>query len=130
MTARFIGLTWDHPRGFNALSAAAQRVAPSGLLHWAKHPLEDFESRPIGDVAARFDLIVLDHPHIGEASALGCLRPLDEIFRPDELARNFRLISRIVSFVSASFGSGSRIKPRRNSDRFALQGSSELLGAC
>ena len=87
MTARFIGLTWDHPRGFNALSAAAQRVAPSGLLHWAKHPLEDFESHPIGDVAARFDLIVLDHPHIGEASALGCLRPLDEIFRPDELAR-------------------------------------------
>ena len=87
MTARFIGLTWDHPRGFNALSAAAQRVAPSRLLHWAKHSLEDFESHPIGDVAARFDLIVLDHPHIGEASALGCLRPLDEIFRPDELAR-------------------------------------------
>ena len=41
----------------------------------------------------------------------------------------FRLISPIVSFVSSSFGSGSRIKPRRNSDRFALQGSSELSGA-
>jgi multiple sugar transport system substrate-binding protein len=87
MSTRFIGLTWNHPRGFNALSAAAQRVAPPGLLEWAKHPLEDFESQPIGDLAARFDLIVLDHPHIGEASALSCLRPLDEVFRPEEVAR-------------------------------------------
>jgi len=87
MRARFLGLTWDHPRGFNALSAAARSFAPTGLLHWAKQPLEDFESRPIGDVAARFDLIVLDHPHVGEASALGCLRPLDEVFRTDELER-------------------------------------------
>ncbi len=86
MGARFQGLTWDHPRGFNALAAAAERVAPQGLLSWRKQPLEGFESRPIGDLAAQFDLLVLDHPHIGEAVALGCLRPLDQVFSPEEFA--------------------------------------------
>ena len=59
MDARFQGLTWDHPRGFNALAAAALEIAPRGLLRWVKQPLEGFESHPIADLAARFDLIVL-----------------------------------------------------------------------
>ena len=84
--ARFHGLTWDHPRGFNALAAAADGVAPRGLLSWSKHPLEGFESRSIGDLAAQYDLLILDHPHIGEAVALGCLRPLDQVFSPEEIA--------------------------------------------
>jgi multiple sugar transport system substrate-binding protein len=84
--ARFHGLTWDHPRGFNALAFAAEHIAPPGLLHWTKQPLEGFESHPIGDLAANFDLIVLDHPHIGEAVAQGCLRPLEQIFSPEDLA--------------------------------------------
>jgi multiple sugar transport system substrate-binding protein len=83
---RFHGLTWDHPRGFNALAAAAEGVAPRGLLRWCKQPLVGFESRPIGDLAAQFDLLVLDHPHIGEAVALGCVRPLDQVFSLEELA--------------------------------------------
>ena len=83
---RFHGLTWNNPRGFNALAAAARQVAPRGLLNWDKQPLEGFESHPIGDLAARFDLIVIDHPHIGEAVALCCLRALDEVFCPKELA--------------------------------------------
>jgi multiple sugar transport system substrate-binding protein len=86
MDVRFVGLTWDHPRGFNALAAAARLIAPPGLLGWKKQPLEGFESDPIGDLAARFDLIVLDHPHIGEAVALGCLRALDEVFSAEELS--------------------------------------------
>jgi multiple sugar transport system substrate-binding protein len=86
VTARHLGLTWDHPRGYAALFAAARQVAPAGLLHWEKQPLEGFESHPIGDLAARYDLLVLDHPHIGEAAALDCLQPLDQIFSPAELA--------------------------------------------
>jgi multiple sugar transport system substrate-binding protein len=85
--ARYQGLTWDHPRGFAALFAAEREIAPAGLLHWEKQPLEGFESHPIGDLAARFDLLVLDHPHIGEAASLDCLLPLAELFSPQELAR-------------------------------------------
>jgi multiple sugar transport system substrate-binding protein len=80
VTARFLGLTWDHPRGYEALFAAERDVAPPHLLHWEKQPLEGFESHPIGDLAARYDLLVLDHPHIGEAAALDCLLPLDDLF--------------------------------------------------
>ncbi len=86
MTPRFLGLTWDHPRGFNALAAAAREVAPTGLISWDKQPLEGFESHPIGDLAARYDVLVLDHPHIGEAVALDCVQPLEDLFATDEIA--------------------------------------------
>ena len=85
MNTTHLGLTWDHPRGYAALAAAERDVAPPGLLHWEKQPLEGFESHPIADLAARYDLLVLDHPHIGEAAASDCLRPLDELFAPEEL---------------------------------------------
>ncbi len=69
---RLEALTWDHPRGYNALAAAArlQAFAGSGLsIAWDKQPLEGFESHPITDLCARYDLVVLDHPHVGEAVA-------------------------------------------------------------
>jgi multiple sugar transport system substrate-binding protein len=79
---RFRGLTWDHPRGRDALTAAA----PPGLLDWDVQPLEGFESHPIADLCERYDLVVLDHPHLGEAVEAGCLRPLDDLFSGEELA--------------------------------------------
>ncbi|OJU03052.1 MAG: hypothetical protein BGN83_02185 [Rhizobium sp. 63-7] len=86
---RLKALTWDHPRGYNALAAAAQRpeLAESGLaIQWDKQPLEGFESHPIADLCARYDLVVLDHPHVGEAVAGDCLRPLEEVFGADVVA--------------------------------------------
>jgi multiple sugar transport system substrate-binding protein len=85
-SAKYLGLTWDHPRGYNALAAAAREIAPPGLLQWDKQPLEGFESHPIADLAARYDLLVLDHPHIGEAVAQDCLLPLEDFFSMAELA--------------------------------------------
>jgi multiple sugar transport system substrate-binding protein len=75
------GLTWDHPRGYQALDAAADLVnAKATTLLWERQPLEGFESHPIGELASRYDLLVLDHPHIGEAVALDCLMPLEAFF--------------------------------------------------
>lgn len=79
---RYKGLTWDHPRGFNAL-AAAQRAG--GPIDWEVQPLEGFESAPIADLCARYDLVVLDHPHLGEALAADCLQPLTNLFSESEL---------------------------------------------
>ncbi|MFI7063759.1 hypothetical protein ACIBL3_22425 [Kribbella sp. NPDC050124] len=71
------GLTWDHPRGRDALIAAARA---SGLdLTWDVHPLSGFESTPIEQLAEHYDVIVLDHPHLGDAIRHGCLQPLDEL---------------------------------------------------
>lgn len=86
MSLTYRALTWDHPRGYNALAAAAARLDPSrdGLsIQWDKQPLEGFESHPIDDLCAHYDIVVLDHPHIGEAVAKGCLQPLEDIFGPE-----------------------------------------------
>ena len=50
------------------------------------HALEGFEAHPIADLCEQYDLVVLDHPHVGEAVAGDCLRPLEDIFTPDEIA--------------------------------------------
>lgn len=77
----YSGLTWDHPRGYVALEKAAALAAAEGLsLQWQRQPLEGFESAPIEELAARHDLLVLDHPHIGDAVAAGCLQPLEQHF--------------------------------------------------
>ena len=75
------GLTWDHPRGLNALAAA------QGPVTWEVQPLEGFESAPIAELCAKYDLVVLDHPHLGEALAHDCLTPLDQVFAPEDLGR-------------------------------------------
>jgi multiple sugar transport system substrate-binding protein len=89
-TTTFKGLTWDHPRGYDALAEAASRVnagRKTALIVWEKQPLAGFESAPIAKLAAANDLLVLDHPHIGEAVAENCLLPLETLFAPDILAK-------------------------------------------
>lgn len=87
MSGMWRGLTWDHPRGYRTLEAAAGRAARAGLqLAWDRQPLEGFEAHPIADLCARYDLVVLDHPHIGEAVGAGCLTPLEDLFSAAEIA--------------------------------------------
>jgi multiple sugar transport system substrate-binding protein len=81
---RFLGLTWDNPRGYRALEAAAAHD-PDKVIAWARQPLEGFESHPIADLASRYDLLVLDHPHIGEAIAENCLQPIEDFFSSEEI---------------------------------------------
>ena len=85
----YLGLTWDHPRGRDALQAAAREFSVSGsdTLRWDLHSLEGFESSPIDELAERYDLIVLDHPHLGDALEHESLRPVDELFPASELAQ-------------------------------------------
>jgi len=83
-------LTWDHPRGYNALAAAASReeTVAAGLdIAWDRQPLEGFESHPIADLCARYDLVVIDHPHVGEAVDGDCLRSLESVFGTDVVER-------------------------------------------
>lgn len=85
----YAALTWDHPRGYRALDAAAAEMASTqGIsISWDRQPLEGFESHPIGELCAKYDLVVLDHPHIGEALATNCLQPLESVFDAAELSR-------------------------------------------
>lgn len=73
------GMTWSHPRGHDPMVAASARFAgETGVqIVWDKRSLQDFESFPVEELAARYDLIVIDHPHVGQITAEHCLLPLD-----------------------------------------------------
>ncbi|WP_245653884.1 type 2 periplasmic-binding domain-containing protein [Novosphingobium rosa] len=46
-------------------------------ITWDRRSLQDFETFPVGELARHYDLIVIDHPHVGHVAAAGCLAPLD-----------------------------------------------------
>src|SRR4051812_43440503 len=73
-------MTWDHSRGYDPLAAAAAEwEARTGqAIAWDRRSLQDFESYPVAELARRYDLIVIDHPHVGQVAASGCLLALDE----------------------------------------------------
>jgi multiple sugar transport system substrate-binding protein len=73
------GITWNHPRGYRALEESTKFWWERGVrIQWDKQPLERFESARIEELCALFDLVVFDHPHIGEAAEFNCLSPLEE----------------------------------------------------
>ncbi len=85
---RLRGMTWDHPRGFEPLAATAAiwREKTGVEVLWERRSLQDFEAYPVRDLARRYDLVVIDHPHVGQLCAEGCLVPLDAPERAGLLA--------------------------------------------
>jgi multiple sugar transport system substrate-binding protein len=78
---RLRGITWDHPRGLGGVRATAEAfeaVRPDVTVEWVTRSLQAFADEPVERLADRFDLIVLDHPAIGEAVERACLLPLDD----------------------------------------------------
>jgi multiple sugar transport system substrate-binding protein len=73
------GMTWSHPRGYDPMVAcsAIWREKTGVAVEWDKRSLQDFESYPVEDLARAYDLIVIDHPHVGQITGEGCLAPLD-----------------------------------------------------
>jgi len=73
------GMTWDHPRGYDPLAACSalwqQRTGVD--IAWDRRSLQDFESFPVDELALRYDLIVIDHPHVGQVTREDCLLPFD-----------------------------------------------------
>jgi multiple sugar transport system substrate-binding protein len=80
------GMTWDHPRGYDPLDACSRlwREKTGVEIVWDRRSLQDFESFPIETLARRYDLIVIDHPHVGEITAEACVAPLDVPDRQSE----------------------------------------------
>lgn len=76
---RLKGMTWSHPRGYDPMVAcSALWNEKTGVsIEWEKRSLQDFESFPVEELARAYDLIVIDHPHVGQITAEKCLAPLD-----------------------------------------------------
>lgn len=83
------GMTWQHERGVNPLVAAASdynRIHPDVNIEWDARSLQDFENYPLELLADRYDLIMIDHPHLGAAVSENLLLPLDDLLAPSYLA--------------------------------------------
>jgi multiple sugar transport system substrate-binding protein len=76
------GMTWDHERGIAPLLRASsdfKQLNKHVSIEWDARSLADFEHYPLELLADRYDFIMIDHPHLGAAAALGLLTPLNEI---------------------------------------------------
>lgn len=75
------GMTWDHPRAYDSLVAASKHYREqTGLeIDWDRRSLQDFADVPIERLASTYDLIVLDHPHVGQIAESGCLLALPDM---------------------------------------------------
>lgn len=82
------GMTWDHPRGYDPLAAASRAWAKlhGETIEWDRRSLQDFETYPVEELARHYDMIVIDHPHVGQIADAGCLVALDEACDAEALA--------------------------------------------
>jgi multiple sugar transport system substrate-binding protein len=82
------GITWGHSRGITPLLAAAQRYSelhPGVTITWEKRSLQEFADYPLEKLVSAYDLLIIDHPWVGCAAALGCVLPLDNYLSPEYL---------------------------------------------
>lgn len=89
MTIRLTGITWDHPRGHAPLEASIARyraVRPDVDIAWTVRSLRDFGEMPLEELADRYDMIVFDHPFVGQAEAFGLLADLAPYISPEQRA--------------------------------------------
>lgn len=78
---RLRGITWKHTRGLLPMLATAQRfeeLHSHAQIAWETRSLQSFADEPLETLAARYDLLVIDHPSCGSAATTGCLLRLDE----------------------------------------------------
>ncbi|MBB5573078.1 multiple sugar transport system substrate-binding protein [Rhizobium paranaense] len=86
--AQLKGMTWSHPRGYDPMVAcsAIWKEKTGVEVVWEKRSLQDFETFPVEELAAAYDLIVIDHPHVGQITREDCLLPLEDAAHAEELA--------------------------------------------
>ncbi|KJE34709.1 hypothetical protein UF64_13415 [Thalassospira sp. HJ] len=84
------GMTWSDPRGYDPLVAtiaAFRERHPDVDIVWDKRSLQGFESTPVEELASTYDLIIIDHPHVGTVVEKDCLLPVDRLADADTLTR-------------------------------------------
>lgn len=83
------GMTWNHSRGYDpmvATSALFARRNPGVSVSWDKRSLQAFADLPIAEMADEYDLMVIDHPHVGQVARTGHLLDFTSLGRDVELS--------------------------------------------
>lgn len=85
---KLCGVTFDHPRATKSVIQSAEiykKIHPQIKINWTSHPLEAFETLSIQKLAEDFDLIVFDHPFIGEVIKHNLLYSLNELLDQNQI---------------------------------------------
>ena len=95
------GITWDHARGYDPLIAASELYyKEKGIqVDWQKRSLTNFGDQSLEALSKQFDLIIMDHPHVGVAEASQCLMPLNDLV-PANILNELKISSAGPSFES------------------------------
>ena len=99
------GVTWGHTRGYLPMVATAQRYSElhsDVRIDWDIRSLQSFADESIATLSQRYDLLVIDHPSIGEAASHGIFVPLD-IFLPVDFLQDQSNNSVGASYASYHF---------------------------
>jgi multiple sugar transport system substrate-binding protein len=75
------GIAWDHPRGIaplRATAAAFSEMRRDVRITWEARSLQQFAYARMGELAANYDLLVIDHPHVGDTGMADVIVPLDD----------------------------------------------------
>ena len=90
MSARYLrGMTWNHSRALPPLVAASQRfeeLHPETRIQWEKRSLDEFGHAGLATLSHSYDLIVIDHPMLGEVHRNKTLVDLQPLLQLQELA--------------------------------------------
>ena len=81
------GSTWGHERGFGpllALNELHQELFPCPV-NWNIRSLKEFGDHSMFNLTDNYDLVVFDHPFIGEIAKNGLMLPLNEYLGKDYL---------------------------------------------
>jgi multiple sugar transport system substrate-binding protein len=83
------GITWNHSRALPPLVAASQRFEethPDVTIAWEKRSLDEFGHAQLLAFAQSFDLLIVDHPMLGEVHRDRTLLDLRPLLPADALA--------------------------------------------
>jgi len=96
------GMTWDHIRGYGPLLETTlqfQCIHPDFSIRWERRSLKDFGDYPVDQLASEYDIIMIDHPHVGICAEQEVLVPLDQ-WLDDEILEDQTKHSVGPSFLS------------------------------
>jgi multiple sugar transport system substrate-binding protein len=100
------GLAWDHERCWGPLDAsvAPWRADHPGLdIVWDRRSLYEFGEGRIEEAVRNYDLVIFDHPFVGEIARDGLMVPLDD-YLSEDVRRSFAEDSVGRSWESYSAG--------------------------
>jgi multiple sugar transport system substrate-binding protein len=82
------GMTWKHDRGLAPLLATAKHFCEEHsdlTIEWEARSLQEFGEGTVQVLADNYDLVIIDHPYMGQVAQEGCFLPLDRHFTPVQL---------------------------------------------